>query len=133
MADDAQFILRKRTLLPAEDCLPDTLNKLLDILEDAIELINLDSGQTVNLGDTQPTPDDVDKPWIRTDLNGTPAGLYQFYNGLWRNMGPIVGMQVRYNGNLNNVLPPWYHANGSFGTQDLTAEPEVWIEFRGFA
>ena len=127
------FLFRKRNLLPAEECIPSNLNDLLDFLEDALELINLESGSNVNLGTNQPGPDDVDLPWIRTDLDGPPAGLYQFYQGQWRNMGFTVGMQMMFHGTTAEILPPWFIADGLNGTENLTGTGELWIEYRGFA
>jgi len=129
---DRDFILRRRELTPTEDCLPDSVSKLFELMEEAFEVLGLDTTGTVNLGSTQPGPDDVDKPWISRNLDDQPTGLRQFYNGAWRTMGFEVGMQMRFHGPTPSVVPPWYLADGTNGTENLNGGGEQWIEYRGF-
>lgn len=42
-----------------------------------------------NFGNSQPTVDNQDKPWIRTNADGTLDGLYVFANGAWLSPYPI--------------------------------------------
>lgn len=47
------------------------------------------SNSTFNFGPTTPAPDDQDKPWFRTNTDGTPDRLYVFSNGYWISKHPI--------------------------------------------
>lgn len=38
---------------------------------------------TFNFGPTTPAPDDQDKPWFRTNVDGTPDRLYVYSGGSW--------------------------------------------------
>lgn len=45
-------------------------------------------------GSAVPSVDDQDKPWIRLDNVGRPAGIYIFYNGLWVKQPPDQGSLI---------------------------------------
>lgn len=38
---------------------------------------------TFNFGPVTPTPENRDKPWLRTESTGAPDRFYVFYNGYW--------------------------------------------------
>lgn len=38
---------------------------------------------TINFGNTTPSTDNRDKPWMRTNADGSPDGWYTFSNGYW--------------------------------------------------
>lgn len=48
---------------------------------------------TINFGNTTPSSEDRDKPWLRTNADGTPDGWYAYANGAWlrRYSGPDPG------------------------------------------
>lgn len=41
------------------------------------------ANSTFNFGPTTPAPDDQDKPWFRTNADGTPDRLYVYSGGSW--------------------------------------------------
>lgn len=43
---------------------------------------------TVNVGSDTPSVDDRDKPWERTNADGSPDGVYHFFNGSWKRKHP---------------------------------------------
>lgn len=61
-----------------------------------------------NLGNSQPTVDNQDKPWIRTNADGTFDAIYVFANGAW--------------------LSPYPTAAGPNGVRWLYADTEVSLE-----
>lgn len=42
-----------------------------------------------NYGNATPSTDDQDKPWIRTNVDGSPDRTYVFFNGKWVSRHPI--------------------------------------------
>lgn len=138
MARFIPFIFRRTEITPAEDCIPDKLNQLLDILEATIEIVDAGSGDSVNIGPTTPSPDNTGKPWIRDDRNGVPFGLWQYHDNEWRNMGFKVGDQMWFHGPAEFIVQPWFLADGTHQTSDRSgafdAVNDVYIqEFRGFS
>lgn len=49
----------------------------------------VDSGVGFNFGSTTPGVDDRDKPWVRTETDGSLIGVYTFGNGLWVRPHPV--------------------------------------------
>lgn len=45
---------------------------------------------TVNSGSDVPSPDDRDKDWLRKNPDGSPDGLYQFFDGTWKRGHPLT-------------------------------------------
>lgn len=43
----------------------------------------------VNYGSSTPAVEDQDRPWVRTNPDGTPDKTYVFYNGKWVNLHPV--------------------------------------------
>lgn len=44
---------------------------------------------TVNTGSSTPAVDDRDKPWERTNVDGSPDGVYHYYDGSWKRKHPL--------------------------------------------
>lgn len=129
------ILVQFRELTPAEDCFPSSVKQLFNLFESAIDLSALESLGSVNLGSTQPGPDDIDLPWIRRALNGEPVGLFQHFQGQYRNMSSQVGMQMEFHGTVDQIEVPWHPADGENGTEDRSAEfttTRIIIEYRGF-
>lgn len=89
---------------------------------------------TFNFGSSTPAVADQGKPWIRTNADGTPNGLYVWYvtGNKWVMFQtlPEPGTIVAYCGTLGSIPllnnydsdvanPFWYNCNGSNGTPDL--------------
>lgn len=54
---------------------------------------------TVNTGSTTPAAGDRDKPWIRSNSDGTDDGQWVFYNGFWVQKHPMpVGAVIMFEG-----------------------------------
>lgn len=62
------------------------------------------SGNEVNTGSSTPAAEDRDKPWIRTNSDGTDDGVWVFFNGFWIQKHPLPqGMVTLYEGTLASV------------------------------
>jgi len=54
---------------------------------------------TFNVGNSVPSADNRDKPWIRTNSDGTPDALYQYSGGYWLSKHPLpTGLVCMYEG-----------------------------------
>lgn len=54
---------------------------------------------TVNTGSSTPAAEDRDKPWVRTNSDGTDDGVWAYYNGYWVQKHPLpVGAVMMYEG-----------------------------------
>lgn len=59
---------------------------------------------SINFGNSTPAPDFRDRPWVRTNSDGTFDGVYTFANGLWVRPHPdFVGKIVMYDGDVANI------------------------------
>ena len=47
-------------------------------------------------GHRQPSPDDIDTVWARTDRNGNPLGWHGFFDGQWRQFHTAAAGEVRW-------------------------------------
>src|SRR5574342_502464 len=57
------------------------------------------SGTGINFGNQVPAMIDQDKPWFRTNSDGTPDRLYSFSGGLWLAKHPLPpGAVIMYEG-----------------------------------
>lgn len=60
--------------------------------------------QFINFGSTTPVAEDQDKPWFRTNADGTPDKFYSYSSGNWLALHPIApGLIVWWNGALASV------------------------------
>jgi hypothetical protein len=41
------------------------------------------SYNTFNWGSSTPAPEDQNKPWVRQNVDGSPDGVYMYFNGVW--------------------------------------------------
>lgn len=54
---------------------------------------------TVNTGSATPDPSDRDKPWLRSNSDGSDDGIWSYYNGYWVQKHPIaVGAVLMWEG-----------------------------------
>lgn len=49
-----------------------------------LEVVLPENYSTVNVGSNTPGVDDRDKPWLRTNVDGSPDGVYHFFDGTWK-------------------------------------------------
>ncbi len=76
----------------------------------AVDLVDGIAGETegdssfFNFGNTTPAPDDRDKPWIRTNADGTPDKIYVFVNGAWTAKHPLpTSARILYGGTEGSI------------------------------
>jgi hypothetical protein len=85
---------------------------------------------TVNKGSTAPESNDRDKPWLRTNPDGSPDGTYYFFDGTWKRAHPLSpGAVMIWTGDASGV--PTLDG-GSAGTATTMSGP-FWEIDPGFA
>lgn len=62
---------------------PGTVQGLLDLIAQYIAITGLNPFSGVNFGDTEPTPEERDRPWFKTDSSGNPVGWYSWNGSAW--------------------------------------------------
>lgn len=123
--------------------LPGTAQQLLDYIA-ANTLI--DGGQNftgINFGSTTPSPDDRDKPWLKTDpATGNPLGLYSWNGSAWvtfpflapsgptslRPLNPTIGQEyldTTINALLIYERGAWRTASGVPGDIKFVSAPDT--------
>lgn len=59
---------------------------------------------TFNYGNSTPAATDRDKPWIRTNVDGSMDKVYTFYNGAWAALHPLPpGSVMMYEGSEASI------------------------------
>lgn len=71
-----------------------------------------------NFGSATPTAENRDKPWIRTNPDGTYKGTYVYVNGSWGtdatwNKGDVIWTRAA----VSTIVTPWSYADGNSGVQ----------------
>lgn len=67
--------------LPAGTEFPGTMQELLVLIAQYEEILGLEDFSGINFGDTEPSPDNRDRPWFETDGSGNPIG-WKAWTGL---------------------------------------------------
>lgn len=62
---------------------PGTVQELLDLLAQYLAIVGLNPFSGVALGDTQPTPEEQDRPWFKTDASDNPIGWFAWDGSAW--------------------------------------------------
>lgn len=62
---------------------PGTVQDFLQLIEEYVEITGGEDFDGVNYGATEPSADDRDKAWFRTDGSGTPLGWYAWNGAEW--------------------------------------------------
>ncbi len=86
MALEAQL---QALLVPFGTEFPGTVQGLLDLIAQYEEITGLEDFNGINFGPTEPTEDDRDRPWFKTDEDGNPVGWYAWNGLIWAAI-PIV-------------------------------------------
>lgn len=80
---------------------------IIDLWPELVALLSASLGggrNTFNYGSSTPAPADQDKPWIRTESNGNPAGLYVFSGGSWIAKHPLpAGAIIQWEGDISTI------------------------------
>jgi hypothetical protein len=86
MALDAQL---QALSVPAGTEFPGTVQQLLILIAQYEEITGLESFSGINFGPTEPTAENRDKPWFKTDGSGNPIGWLSWGGSAWESI-PIV-------------------------------------------
>ena len=68
---------------------PGQVQALLQLISEYLEISGQDSFEGINFGPTEPTPENRDKPWFKTDMGGNPIGWYAWDGSAWASI-PLV-------------------------------------------
>lgn len=80
MALDAEL---QALTVPAGTEFPGTVQALLDLIAAYESIVGLEDFSGINFGDVEPTPENRDRPWFKTDSSGNPIGWYSWDGGEW--------------------------------------------------
>lgn len=69
--------------LPSGTEFPGTPQALMELIAQYIAVVGLNPFSGVNFGDTEPTPEERDRPWFKTDSSGNPIGWYSWGGSSW--------------------------------------------------
>lgn len=75
--------------VPSGTEFPGTVQALLDLIAQYEEIIGGENFNGVNYGPTEPTPENRDRPWFKTDGGGNPVGWYGWDGAAWASI-PLV-------------------------------------------
>jgi hypothetical protein len=85
---------------------------------------------TVNVGSSAPAANDRDKPWLRTNTDGSPDGVYHWYDGSWKRKHPeAVGTIKLWLGTADAVTT----LDGGVAGTATTASGPFWEVVSAFA
>lgn len=62
---------------------PGTVQALLELIAQYEAIVGLADFSGVNFGDVEPTPEERDRPWFKTDASGNPIGWYSWAGSSW--------------------------------------------------
>lgn len=120
MASNQQVILQAGTV-SADTCF-ESVQQLYNTFVDKTTAYVAGSYSQFNYGDTVPSVDDQDRPWIRT-VNGLPDKIYTWISGQWASKHPVpAGSSVRmlWAGSLGDLNT---YDGGSAGTANSFSGP----------
>lgn len=62
---------------------PGTIQGLSDLLVQYFQIVGAEDFSGINFGDVEPTPDQRDRPWFKTDNAGNPIGWFSWDGSEW--------------------------------------------------
>lgn len=87
------------------------------------------SASTFSFGSSTPAPEDQDKPWFRTNTDGSPDRWYVFANGAWLSRHPMEpGSVIMYQGTEASIET---FDGGEAGVVTATSGP-MWAKVADF-
>lgn len=102
MPENAQVVLTPQTV-PAGIC-PSTIQELVNVISAYTIGVLPGTYSTFVLGNSTPAAEDQNKPWIRTNVDGTFEAIYTFGNGQWTSPHPdFVGKIVLWGGDASTI------------------------------
>jgi hypothetical protein len=120
----ATNVILNKGEIPSNSCFT-TVSALYDLFINSTSAEVAGDYSLFNFGDTIPSAEDTDKPWIRT-IAGQPDRLYYYYNGAWVSKHPVPyvagasGERKIYVGALGDIDT---YDGGSSGSVTLTTGP----------
>lgn len=112
--------------------MPGSATELVNFIAQYLNVYLSAQIQFFNYGSATPSPENTDKPWMKTDTSGKPLGWFVYYNGEWRReLAMPVGSIIDYVGPTAGVFDAtgrglkggewdgWALANGQNGTKDF--------------
>ncbi len=69
--------------VPSGTEFPGTPQAFLDFCAQYLAITGLNPFSGINFGDTEPTPEERDRPWFKTDGSGNPIGWYSWGGSSW--------------------------------------------------
>ncbi len=69
--------------VPSGTEFPGNPQAFLDFCAQYLAITGLNPFSGVNFGDTEPTPEERDRPWFKTDSSGNPIGWYSWGGSSW--------------------------------------------------
>jgi len=112
--------LIKTSTFEDNTCIPDTLEKLLDVLVDRLSIELPTSIFDVLITVSVTAPSDKTKLWLATDTSGSVISLRKFVADAWQEVYPLsLGMLGIFEGNPSAFsVEGWAVADGTNGTPD---------------
>jgi hypothetical protein len=120
-----QLAINVRTLAPSENLFT-TVQALLDLLPEAVEVTFEDAETFVSVGSATPDEESQNSPWFRQSQTGDFLGLHMYVGGEWRlapsiPIGSVIGIA---NLDTTNIPYGFEIANGDNNTVDRSADFE---------
>ena len=103
MASNQQVILQAGSV-PTETCF-ESVQQLYNTFIANTTAYVAGSYSLFNYGDTVPSVDDQDRPWIRT-ISGQPDKIYTWVSGQWASQHPVpvgIGIRMMWAGRLGDL------------------------------
>lgn len=69
--------------VPSGTEFPGTVQLLLELIAQYMEITGLNPFSGINFGDVEPTADERDRPWFKTDGAGNPVGWFSWNGSAW--------------------------------------------------
>lgn len=76
--------------VPANSEFPGTVQELLELIAQYIIISGLSDFSGVNYGDTEPSADERDRPWFKTDESDNPIGWFSWDGSAWTAVPSIM-------------------------------------------
>jgi hypothetical protein len=120
MADNIQCVVNVGSLPPAAK-FPDW-QTLVNEIGKILNVYLPGAYSPINYGSTTPTAENQDRPWVRTNVDGSPDRVYVYYNGKWVSPHPITGASS-YRALWVGSLASLYSFDGGDGTDPTVIAP----------
>lgn len=69
---------------------PGTVQELLELFAQYMAITGLNPFSGINFGDTEPSPDERDRPWFKTDASDNPIGWFSWDGDSWEPVPSVM-------------------------------------------